>query len=81
MDKDNILTENKLLKYLSALIPFTILKNKIKSSKNIAVMKDPNVKKALSKFEKSYKETQKYNKEVQDWIKKYRDEKIKKAGK
>ena len=44
-------------------------------------MKDPNVKKALSKFEKSYKETQKYNKEVQDWIKKYRDEKIKKAGK
>jgi hypothetical protein len=69
MDKNNILTENKLLKFINNIIPFKDLIKKSFTSKDKDILKDPKVKKSLDTFEKKYKAYMKSAEETKKWLK------------
>ena len=79
MDKSNILSESKLFKLISKLVPFkSIVKKAFSSKKEKDALKDPSVIKAIEKFETHYSEAMKrseeygkqVDKEYQAWLKK-----------
>jgi hypothetical protein len=64
MDRGNILSEG-ILNFLGKLVP---LKNLLKSlsSKEKKLLKDPQVRKALTKFDKQYEKALKFSNEFSD---------------
>tara|TARA_R100001129_G_C5193817_1_gene211600 strand:+ start:60 stop:323 length:264 start_codon:yes stop_codon:yes gene_type:complete len=76
MDKSNILSESKLFKLISKLAPFkSMIKKAFSSKKDKDVLKNPEVKKAISDFEKIYsnamKNAEEAAREADAMVKKY----------